>query len=63
MSVLTTPQAVAFINAGAGRRVIGPKMLVKLAAAGHVPAMKLGIGWKYSDEALAEWLKTFGTTS
>ena len=63
MSVLTTPMAVDHINGGAGRNVIGPKALIKLAIAGQVPAMKLGGKWVYSADALDIWLSAFGTTS
>lgn len=64
MAVLTTPQAVDFICARMAqegtRRPIGTETLIRWAAEGSIPAVRIGRGWLFSEEALTRALETFG---
>tara|TARA_R110000868_G_scaffold401162_1_gene676505 strand:- start:300 stop:497 length:198 start_codon:yes stop_codon:yes gene_type:complete len=59
MSVLTTPQAITYLNgpkAEGERHAIGAETLTRLAAEGKVRALRTGRGWLFATEALDAWL-------
>ena len=59
MSVLTTPQAVAFINgpkAEGERYPVGPETFTRWAAEGRVRGVRTKRGWLFDDTYLAAWL-------
>ena len=59
MSVLTTPQAVLYVNGPKGenqRHAIGAETLIRWAQEGRVPAVKTGRGYLFAEEALDRWL-------